>query len=360
MVGADALNNEARLVKDLLDNYPEEKSARPVLNDSDVVVVTYGYTVTQVVKLLSIFRIQYSDSDVDGLVVFQDEILQTITVNGWMLQIWQDQFMVWNASDYGGINRIKVPSHLIWMPDIILYNNVDKDFERTRTNVLLSITSNGTVVKTTPAIYTAFCKLDVKYFPFDKQECGEKMSFAITNLLAIVLFQQLIGETLPPSDEAPYIANFITLIISLGCISVVATSVILKFHYGRHKKPVNGFIHRIFVRGLGSVLGVYEPDSDRQLMRSKRGELANYCPKMNADRSDNKESIMPPRQGSTITTENANIRNFKQQFDEQGKEDELSKTWTDLALVFDRVMLILCMLVFLITSGTIAAMIMQN
>ncbi|XP_033102283.1 neuronal acetylcholine receptor subunit beta-3-like [Anneissia japonica] len=437
LVITDAHSNESRLVEDLLDNYPNWKSARPVLNDSDVVVVTFSFVLTEVVNL--------------------DEKLQSITVNGWMTESWQDQLMVWNASDYGGIDIIKVPLNSIWIPDITLYNNVDKGFERTRTDLPLSITSKGVVFMTTPAIYTAFCKLNVKYFPFDKQvcyflfgswtyfshqvdmkitrteeeinydyfiengvwdieylkfknkktvyawdphpytnvymtiglrrrskfyvrnilvpcillsflavfvfilppECGEKISFSITNLLAIVLFQQLISETLPPSDDSPIIANFIKLIVALGCISVMATSIILKFHFGRHGKPVNKFIYRIFVRGLGSVLRVYEPDSERQRMHSKQVELVYYRPKMIAVISDNEES-MSPHQGSTETKEMADIRKSNQQSNEQKKEEELTKTWMDLAHVFDRLMLIICLLIFVITSVVIAVMMLEN
>ena len=40
-------------------------------------------------------------------------------------------------------------------------------------------------------------------------ESGEKVSLGITNVLALVLFQQLIGETMPPvSDKSPLICKY--------------------------------------------------------------------------------------------------------------------------------------------------------
>ncbi|XP_033098688.1 neuronal acetylcholine receptor subunit alpha-9-like [Anneissia japonica] len=428
-VSSDAVNDEAILIGKLLDNY-NQPTARPVLNYSDVIVVTYRYFLTRVVEL--------------------DERRQFLTVKGRMFMTWQDQLMVWNASEYGGIDTIKVPQYSIWMPDITHYNNMDVGFERTKTNIPLSITSDGFVTMATPAIYTTFCKMNVKYFPFDKQvcnfklgswtygrhqvdlkildgaeanqdyffengvwgldfvyfkknvvhypwcrhqhvhitmtiglnrhsvfyvgnilapsillsflaafvfflppECGEKISFSITNLLAIVLFQQLIAETLPPSDETPYLANFITLIISLGCISVVATSVILKLHFGRHSKPLNGSIHKIFVRGLGSALGVCnEPDVDRQPTYLEHLSIS-------ADIGNDTESTSTLQASSEFKQIMADIKKLSQQIDER-KEEELTKTWTDLACVFDRLMLIFFMLFFFIASTVIIIMLLKN
>ncbi|XP_033102369.1 neuronal acetylcholine receptor subunit alpha-9-like isoform X2 [Anneissia japonica] len=381
----------------------------------------------------------------------RDERRQFITVNGWMAMTWQDQLMVWNASEYDGVDTIKVSKKSIWTPDITLYNNVDTGFERLKNTVPLSITSDGTVSMATPAIYTAFCKMNVKYFPFDKQicyfkhgswaygshhvdvealqgeeanqdyfnengvwgldfvsfkkniikydccphpftditmtiglsrrsefyvgnvlapcvllsflaafvfylppECGEKISFSITTLLAIVLFQQLIAESLPPSDETPYIASFFTLIISLGCFSVVATSVILKFHFGQHIKPVNEFIHKVFIRGLGSILGVYKDlDSYTPPPCFKRVDHVSPFPVISEDKQKNK-TLSPALQASSEFKElMKDIRKFNQHIEEQKKEEELTKTWTDLASVFDRVMLILCMLIVLCASAII-------
>ena len=45
----------------------------------------------------------------------------------------------------------------------------------------------------------------VFYLPPD---CGEKLTLSITNLLALVVFQQMISETMPPSsDDAPILGK---------------------------------------------------------------------------------------------------------------------------------------------------------
>lgn len=33
-----------------------------------------------------------------------------------------DEFLQWNPDDFNGIRRLNLPSKLIWLPDIVLYN----------------------------------------------------------------------------------------------------------------------------------------------------------------------------------------------------------------------------------------------
>ncbi|XP_071944093.1 neuronal acetylcholine receptor subunit alpha-9-II-like [Antedon mediterranea] len=437
-VCAEGANNEQRLIDNLLKNYTQP-SARPVLDDSDTVLITYRYSVTQVTEV--------------------DEREQFIVVNGMMGMTWTDHLMVWNASDYGGLDTIKVDKTAIWIPDITLYNNVDTDFEHMKDSIPLSITSDGTVSLASPTIYAAFCKMDVRYFPFDKQvcdfkfgswtyashhidiesvtgeaarqtsfnengvwdlddvsfkknivkydccpdnfsdvtmtiglsrrytsyignilapcillsflaafvfylpaECGEKISFSITNLLAIVLFQQLIAEALPPSDDTPYLASFFTLIISLGCVSVVSTSVILKIHYGRHKKPVNETIQRIIIKGLGSILGVYEPSNHSagtSVSSLKRNDSVSPYRSVSARILRNTQSC---DQSDSVELKEMmeEIRKFNEEVEMRKKEDEITETWINLATVMDKLMLILFMVIVFLATFIVLITLLQN
>lgn len=38
------------------------------------------------------------------------------------LQEWNDYKLCWNPPDYDNVTSIRVPSELIWVPDIVLYN----------------------------------------------------------------------------------------------------------------------------------------------------------------------------------------------------------------------------------------------
>jgi len=37
-------------------------------------------------------------------------------------QQWYDYKLMWNPAEYGGVERLYVPSNEIWLPDIVLYN----------------------------------------------------------------------------------------------------------------------------------------------------------------------------------------------------------------------------------------------
>ncbi|EFN71606.1 Acetylcholine receptor subunit alpha-like 1 [Camponotus floridanus] len=86
---------------------------------------------------------------------------------------WNDYKLKWNPDDYGGVDTLHVPSEHIWLPDIVLYNNADGNYEVTiMTKAILHHT--GKVVWKPPAIYKSFCEIDVEYFPFDQQTCFMK------------------------------------------------------------------------------------------------------------------------------------------------------------------------------------------
>lgn len=140
-----------RLYDDLLSNY--NRLIRPVGNNSDRLTVKLG------LKLAQIIDINLKN--------------QIMTTNVWVEQEWNDYKLKWNPDDYGGVETLHVPSEHIWLPDIVLYNNADGNYEVTiMTKAILHHT--GKVVWKPPAIYKSFCEIDVEYFPFDEQTCFMK------------------------------------------------------------------------------------------------------------------------------------------------------------------------------------------
>ncbi|CAL4103055.1 unnamed protein product, partial [Meganyctiphanes norvegica] len=98
---------------------------------------------------------------------------QIMTTNVWVEQEWRDYKLVWDPDDYGGVKTLHVPSEHIWLPDIVLYNNADGNYEVTiMTKAILHYM--GRVTWKPPAIYKSSCEIDVEYFPFDEQTCFMK------------------------------------------------------------------------------------------------------------------------------------------------------------------------------------------
>nr|CAD7589788.1 unnamed protein product [Timema genevievae] len=152
VIGGALSNPEAkRLYEDLLSNY--NRLIRPVGNNSDRLTVKMGLRLAQLID-----------------VNLKNQIM---TTNVWVEQEWNDYKLKWNPDDYGGVDTLHVPSEHIWLPDIVLYNNADGNYEVTiMTKAILHHT--GKVTWKPPAIYKSFCEIDVEYFPFDEQTCFMK------------------------------------------------------------------------------------------------------------------------------------------------------------------------------------------
>nr|XP_012151345.1 PREDICTED: acetylcholine receptor subunit alpha-like 1 [Megachile rotundata] len=149
--GASANPEAKRLYDDLLSNY--NRLIRPVGNNSDRLTVKMGLRLSQLID-----------------VNLKNQIM---TTNVWVEQEWNDYKLKWNPDDYGGVDTLHVPSEHIWLPDIVLYNNADGNYEVTiMTKAILHHT--GKVVWKPPAIYKSFCEINVEYFPFDEQTCFMK------------------------------------------------------------------------------------------------------------------------------------------------------------------------------------------
>uniref|UniRef100_H2Y601 Uncharacterized protein n=1 Tax=Ciona savignyi TaxID=51511 RepID=H2Y601_CIOSA len=88
----------------------------------------------------------------------------------WLPQVWVDERLSWQPTEYENITKVQLPSDMIWLPDIVLYNNADGTYEVSlQSNAI--ILNNGTVTWMPPAIYKSACKIKVRHFPFDEQNC---------------------------------------------------------------------------------------------------------------------------------------------------------------------------------------------
>lgn len=91
----------------------------------------------------------------------------------WVQQEWTDHKLRWDPDEYGGVTNLYVPAEQIWLPDIVLYNNADGNYEITIMTKAV-IHYDGRVFWNPPAIYKSACEMDITYFPFDTQTCTMK------------------------------------------------------------------------------------------------------------------------------------------------------------------------------------------
>ncbi|ELK06796.1 Neuronal acetylcholine receptor subunit alpha-10 [Pteropus alecto] len=89
-----------KLFRDLFANYTS--ALRPVADTDQALNVTLEVTLSQIIDM--------------------DERNQVLTLYLWIRQEWADAYLRWDPDDYGGLDAIRIPSSLVWRPDIVLYN----------------------------------------------------------------------------------------------------------------------------------------------------------------------------------------------------------------------------------------------
>ncbi|XP_029688416.1 neuronal acetylcholine receptor subunit beta-4-like [Takifugu rubripes] len=146
-------DSEERLMNWLLGKNRYNPLIRPASNRTERVPVKLQVSLAQLISV--------------------NEREQIMTTNLWLMQHWVDYRLSWDPAKYEGINKLRIPSRLIWLPDIVLYNNADGTYEVTVfTNAIVLF--NGSINWLPPAIYKSACKIEVKHFPFDQQNCTLK------------------------------------------------------------------------------------------------------------------------------------------------------------------------------------------
>ncbi|XP_058902725.1 acetylcholine receptor subunit epsilon isoform X2 [Kogia breviceps] len=147
--GGAGKNEELRLYHHLFDNY--DPGRRPVQKPEDTVTITLKVTLTNLISL--------------------NEKEETLTTSVWIGIDWHDYRLNYSKGDFGGLEILRVPSELVWLPEIVLENNIDGQFGVAyEANVLVS--EGGYVSWLPPAIYRSICAMEVTYFPFDWQNCS--------------------------------------------------------------------------------------------------------------------------------------------------------------------------------------------
>ncbi|XP_026576795.1 acetylcholine receptor subunit delta [Pseudonaja textilis] len=148
--GVLGVNMEEQVVKLLFTERQYDRKLRPVVSRNDTVKIELGLTLSNLLSL--------------------KEADETLTTNVWLEQIWTDYRLQWNKEEYGGVSLLRLRPEMVWLPDIVLENNNDGNFEIAYSaNVLVD--SEGSVYWLPPSIFRTACPINVNYFPFDWQNC---------------------------------------------------------------------------------------------------------------------------------------------------------------------------------------------
>ncbi|NXY50603.1 ACHD protein, partial [Ceuthmochares aereus] len=172
--GGLCVNQEERLIHYLFEESDYNKDVRPVISNDEVVDVYLALTLSNLISL--------------------KEVDETLTTNIWLEHAWTDYRLQWNKSEFGDIELLRLPSDMVWLPEIVLENNNDGLFEVAYyCNVLVQNT--GYVYWQPPAIFRSACPVNVDFFPFDWQNCTLKFSSLAYSALEINMHLKTESDT---------------------------------------------------------------------------------------------------------------------------------------------------------------------
>ncbi|XP_059173431.1 neuronal acetylcholine receptor subunit alpha-9-like isoform X2 [Physella acuta] len=132
----------------LFNNYTQE--IRPVCERNLAVHIYVELTIRQIIELAA--------------------NTQRLTVNAWLKMTWFNCHLTWQPSKYSNITHLVVPFKNVWVPDLTMYDSAGEGGAiNTGFNVVVS--RDGICQYHYPTVITSVCKIDVTFFPFDKQTC---------------------------------------------------------------------------------------------------------------------------------------------------------------------------------------------
>lgn len=142
--------NETNLYNELFNKY--NAKIRPVLNYSEPVVVTIGLSLRKILHV--------------------DEIRQSFKITANIHLFWKDRRLTWNETEYPGISNIVIPyDKSVWIPDIMIYNALEKPSELGVKDSFVRVFINGQIFIWTQTNIDSACSIKTKRFPFDEQLC---------------------------------------------------------------------------------------------------------------------------------------------------------------------------------------------
>uniref|UniRef100_A0A3Q1JHY7 Uncharacterized protein n=1 Tax=Anabas testudineus TaxID=64144 RepID=A0A3Q1JHY7_ANATE len=148
-------NEEERLINYLFKERGYNKELRPVERQQETVDVYLALTLSNLISL--------------------KEVDETLLTNVWIDHTWYDYRLSWNQTEFDGIEVLRLPSSMLWLPEIVLENNNDAQFQVAYyCNVL--VYADGLCYWLPPAIFCSSCSINVNYFPFDWQNCTLKFT----------------------------------------------------------------------------------------------------------------------------------------------------------------------------------------
>uniref|UniRef100_A0A8C0C677 Cholinergic receptor nicotinic gamma subunit n=1 Tax=Balaenoptera musculus TaxID=9771 RepID=A0A8C0C677_BALMU len=307
-LGAQGRNQEERLLGDLMHSYVPH--LRPAKHDSDVVNVSLKLTLTNLISL--------------------NEREEALTTNVWIEMQWCDYRLRWDPRDYDGLWVLRVPSTMVWRPDVVLENK-SQTYSTNEINLQLSqedgqtiewifidpeaFTENGEwairhrpakmlldeaapaeeaghqkvvfylLIQRKPLFYViniiAPCVLissvAILIYFLPAKAGGQKCTVAINVLLAQTVFLFLVAKKVPETSQAvPLISKYLTFLLVVTILIVVNAVVVLNVSLrSPHTHSMARGVRKVFLRLLPQLLRMHVRPLAPAAVQDARPRLQN-------------------------------------------------------------------------------------
>ncbi|XP_060063146.1 neuronal acetylcholine receptor subunit alpha-10-like [Ylistrum balloti] len=169
-------------------------------------------------------------------------------------------------------------------------------------------------------------------------ESGEKLSFAVSLMLALAVFQLMLANTLPPSAETvPLIAEYFAITEGLVAFVCISSIIVLNIHY-QGEKELPEWVRKLFLGCLARSVRVIMANKKKT---SVSKETAKSCD------GEHQEVVSADNTGN----HHAIIKNYYPENSlEYTKFLTLTEEWKIVAAVMERTISILFVLVLITVS----------
>ena len=108
---------------------------------------------------------------------FLMEIIEIHKTNNYMVSsvffdnTWNDELLVWNDTDFGDTDTIRLPVDKVWRPDIVIMNGMDSRKGIPDQQETVKVRYDGKVTWWPWGKLKTRCHVNVVKYPFDSQTC---------------------------------------------------------------------------------------------------------------------------------------------------------------------------------------------
>ena len=142
-----------------------------------------------------------------------DDISGELDMTATLALFWTEERITWDPQNYSHINTLIAPYENIWTPQIFLANTMKVLNAIGKEGIMVRVESSGLANWNPGQIFKCLCSPNVKYYPFDVQECTLK--FVTWSYLASeIVLQDTAGKLnvdyYSPNSQWEFLDSFYT------------------------------------------------------------------------------------------------------------------------------------------------------